>query len=149
MKIMFFRREKPRIPSFSDRLDRLKESGFAVQSAGSGKAQIGKYGCAAVLEDRGEEAPAVSQAGILVAGEVGRLVNGGYQQFFVTPGGKKLPALAPQLHALHDFREDLKEALGAISLYNEGLGTTSNAHLYDRVKGRDFGAKNPTGTGDH
>jgi hypothetical protein len=33
----------------------------------------------------------------------------------------------------------LKEALGLTSLYNEGLGTTSNAHLYDRVEDRDHG----------
>jgi hypothetical protein len=31
----------------------------------------------------------------------------------------------------------LKEALGLVSLYNEGLGTTFDQHMYDRVKGRD------------
>jgi hypothetical protein len=146
---MFFRREKERKLSFSDRLEKLKQFGFIVQSSGSGKAEIAKYGCAALLEDRGDEIPAVSQSGVVVGKEIGRLVNGGYQQFFVTASGKRLPALASQLHALHDFKEDLKEALGGISLYNEGLGTTSNAHMYDRVKGRDFGAKTPTGTGGH
>jgi hypothetical protein len=146
---MFFRREKARKLSFSDRLDRLKEAGFDVATSGSGKAEIAKHGCTALLVDREDEIPGVSEAGVAVGNEVGRLVNGGYQQFFVTPSGKRLPALAPQLHALHDFKEDLKEALGATSLYNEGLGTTSNAHMYDRVKGRDAGAKTPTGTGGH
>jgi hypothetical protein len=146
---MFFRREKPRKLSFSDRLDRVKEFGFEVRTADSGKAEIAKYGCAALLEDRGDEMPRVSQSGVVVGDEIGRLVNGGYQQFFVTASGKRLPALAPQLQALHDFKEDLKEALGGISLYNEGLGTTSNAHMYDRLEGRDAGVKTPVGTGVH
>jgi hypothetical protein len=146
---MFFRREKERKLSFSDYLAKLREFGFNVQSAGSGKTQIAKYGCAASLEDRGNEIPAVSESGVVVGNEIGRLVNGGYQQFFVTESGKRLPALAPQLHALHDFKEDLKEALGGISLYNEGLGTTSNTHMYDRVRGRDLARKTPTGTGGH
>jgi hypothetical protein len=99
--------------------------------------------------DRGDEIPGVTEAGVLVGTEAGRLMHGGYQQFFVTASGKRLPALAPQLRALHDFREDLKEALGAISLYNEGLGTTSNAHMYDRVLGREASAKSPAPASGH
>jgi hypothetical protein len=127
----------------------VKEFGFAVRTADSGKAEIAKYGCAALLEDRGDEMPRVRQSGVVVGDEIGRLVNGGYQQFFVTASGKRLPALAPQLQALHDFKEDLKEALGGISLYNEGLGTTSNAHMYDRLEGRGAGVKTPVETGVH
>ena len=56
---------------------------------------------------------------------------------------ERIPALAPQLQALHRFEEDLKEGLGLISLYNEGLGTTSDLHLYDRVRGRDAGVHRP------
>lgn len=138
---MFFRREKPRTFSFSDRLDRLKQMGFAVATEGSGRARVLKYGCVAILEDKGEEPPAVSKAGIAIRNEIGYLVNGGYQQFFQTPSGKRLPALAQQLRALHDFQEDLKEGLGLISLYNESLGTTSDQHLYDRVEGRDVGGR--------
>ena len=146
---MFFRREKERKLSFSDHLDKLREFGFTIQSSASGKTQVAKYGCAASLADRGDDIPAVSESGVVVGNEIGRLVNGGYQQFFVTSSGKRLPALAPQLHALHDFKEDLKEALGGISLYNEGLGTTSNRHMYDRVRGRDLAPKTPVGTGGH
>ena len=143
MERMFFRREKARTLSFSDRQDRLREAGFEVSSAGSGGTRVSKYGCAAILEDRGAEIPAVGKAGVVIGDEIGWLVNGGYQQFFVTPSGRKLPALAQQLRALHDFQEDLKEALGSISLYNQSLGTTSNRHLYDRVVGRDTGAEQP------
>ena len=90
-----------------------------------------------MLEDRGEKPPALALSGVIIGDEIGELVNAGYQQFFVTPGGKRVPALAQQLRALHDFGEDLKEALGETSLYNEGLGTTSEQHMYDRLKGRD------------
>ena len=137
---MFFRREKPKVASFSDRLDRLRESGFAVQSA-SGGATVGKHGCVARIEDRGEATPGIGKAGVAVGKEIGQLVNGGYQQFFITPSGHKVAALAEQLRALHDFQEDLKEALGIESLYNTSLGTVSNEHIYDRVENRDRGVK--------
>ena len=147
---MFFRREKPRTLSFSDRMDRLKEFGFTTGSGGTGDMRVSKHGCAAILEDRGAEIPAVGNAGVVIGDEIGWLVNGGYQQFFMTPSGKKLPALAQQLRALHDFQEDLKEGLGSISLYNQSLGTTSNRHMYDRVAGRDKGGTQPAAaTGKH
>ena len=57
--------------------------------------------------------------------------------FLKTASGKQLPALAPQLKALHAFDEDLREGLGITSLYNQSLGTTCDDHLYDRVKDRD------------
>ncbi|HEV2690190.1 MAG TPA: hypothetical protein VGV35_16645, partial [Bryobacteraceae bacterium] len=62
-----------------------------------------------------------------------------YQMFWRTPSGKQMPAQARQLSALHSFGEDLKEGLGLPSLYNEGLGTTSELHMYDRVEHRDRG----------
>ena len=130
---MFFRREKPRKLTFSDRLDSLRQAGFSVTGS-----QVSKHGSAAVLEDRGEDTPGVRDVGVLVGGEIANLVNGGFQQFFITKSGKRYPALAEQLHALHDFQEDLKEGLGDISLYNQSLGTTSTSHMYDRVKGRDL-----------
>jgi hypothetical protein len=71
--------------------------------------------------------------------ETGALVDGGFQTFFPTPCGKRRPALAEDLRALHDFQEDLREALGEISLYNEALGTVSTFYLYDRVRNRDKG----------
>ncbi len=59
------------------------------------------------------------------------------RSFFLTPSGKRKPALAEEFKAIQDFQEDLKEALGLTSLYNESLGTVSNKYLYDRVEGRD------------
>jgi hypothetical protein len=140
---MFFRREKARTLSFSDRMNKLKEVGFALDSDPSGGVRAAKHGCAAVLSDRAGDLPGVDKAGVLIGNEIGLLVNGGYQQFFVTPSGKKVAALAQQLRALHDFQEDLKEGLGSISLYNQSLGTTSDRHMYDRVVGRDRGGRPP------
>jgi hypothetical protein len=64
------------------------------------------------------------------------LVNRGYQQFFKTTKAE-VPATAEQLKALHQFTEELKEAIGAPSLYNESLGTVSENYVYDRVADRD------------
>lgn len=137
---MFFRNHKPVKVSFSDKLDALRKSGFTVKTDGP-RAIVSKLGCAAVLEDRGAEAPSVGKAGVVVGDEVGLLVDGGYQKFFQTPGGRRIPALAEHLTALHDFQEDLREGLGLVSLYNQGLGTTFDQHMYDRVKGRDARSK--------
>jgi hypothetical protein len=137
---MFFRREKPRVATFEDRLTRLREHGFTVQSGSKGTT-VSKHGCSALLQDRGLETPAISEAGMIVGNEVGQLVNGGYQQFFQTPSGRRVAALAQQLRALHDFQEDLKEGLGLESLYNTSLGTISHLHLYDRVEDRDRGQR--------
>jgi hypothetical protein len=136
---MFFRREKPKIPTFQERLDSLRSQGYTVETAASGGYRVSRNGCAAILEDRGGPHPHVNKSGVLIGNELGFLVNGGYQMFLRTPSGRTLPALAPQLHALHNFDEDLKEALGLTSLYNESLGTTSDQHLYDRVVARDKG----------
>jgi hypothetical protein len=48
------------------------------------------------------------------------------------------PATADHLKALHDFAEELKEGIGAISLYNESLGTVSESYMYDRIRDRDL-----------
>jgi hypothetical protein len=137
---MFFRREKPRRLTFDDYLSQLREFGFAVTAEGPGKARVSRHGCTAIIEEiSGSERPKVHRAGVVVGDEIALLVDAGFQKFFVTPSGKKLPALAAHLRALHDCQEDLKEALGATSLYNEGLGTVSNAHVYDRVEDRDHG----------
>jgi hypothetical protein len=90
------------------------------------------------MEDGGSVTRA-GRAGIRMGDEIGALVDGGFQKFFRTPSGKSKPALAEELKALHDFEEDLKEALGQESLYNESLGTVSTFYLYDRVKDRDLG----------
>jgi hypothetical protein len=133
---MFFRNHKKAKVNFSEHLTKVREAGFTVAGEGS-RARVSKLGCAAMVEDRGDDAPVVGKAGVLVGDEIGLLIDGGFQKFFQTPSGRRVPALAEHLKALHDFQEDLREALGLVSLYNQGLGTTFDRHMYDRVKGRD------------
>ena len=59
----------------------------------------------------------------------------GYQKFFKT-SKLEVPATADALRALHRFEDQLREAVGAMVLYNEALGTTSDRYDYDRIKGR-------------
>ncbi|HLH00352.1 MAG TPA: hypothetical protein VKX49_28865 [Bryobacteraceae bacterium] len=140
---MFFRREKPHEPTFNERIAGLKSLGFSAKSLDSSRSQLMREGIAAIVEDRPSHRPHVNRAGLLIGGEVGLLVNRGYQVFWRTPSGRQMPALATQLKALHAFEEDLKEGLGLPSLYNESLGTTSDLHLYDRVEDRDSGLHKP------
>ncbi|HMD49099.1 MAG TPA: hypothetical protein VKG79_08370 [Bryobacteraceae bacterium] len=140
---MFFRREKPHEPTFAELIAGLKTFNFTSKSLDSKRAQISRDGIAAIVEDRPGQHPHVNKAGLEIGNEIGLLVNRGYQVFWRAPSGKQIPALAPQLKALHNFEEDLKEGLGLPSLYNESLGTTSDLHLYDRVEDRDQGIHKP------
>ena len=138
---MFFRRERPHEPSFDERIGNTKKFGFETQSQGNGRVRVSRNGIAAVISDVPGQRPHIDKAGLVIGDEIGLLVNGGYQMFFTTPNGTRRPALANQLHSLHAFEEDLKESLGLVSLYNEGLGTTSDLHMYDRVENRDRGIR--------
>jgi hypothetical protein len=73
--------------------------------------------------------------GLVVCGEVGRLLDRGYQKFIKT-SKFELPASASELQGIHLFSEELNQLTGATSLYNESLGTTSDVYEYDRLKGR-------------
>jgi hypothetical protein len=136
---MFFRRDNPKPPTFADRMDRLRAAGFAATPRSGGTVRVSRGEYAVELRDEGGKVAFVGGSGVAFGDEIGVLVDGGYQKFFRTPSGRKFPALAEQLKALHDFDEDLKEALGEESLYNESLGTVSTLYLYDRVKDRDRG----------
>ena len=134
---MFFRNRTPHQLTFDDHLAKLRQAGFEIQREGSSRAKVIRGGYGAIVEDAGGGKVKLGKAGVLVGGEIALLISGGYQMFLRTPSGKELPALAPQLKALHAFDEDLREALGLTSLYNVALGTTSDEHLYDRVEDRD------------
>jgi hypothetical protein len=133
-------------PSFDQTLELLRAHGFeAVPYAGvAGGELVSKHGVGAVLVpapgSKNPEALAVVLAvhpGVLVRGEVARLLDRGYQKFIKT-SQYELPASASQLQAIHAFSEELKQLTGAISLYNESLGTTSDVYRYDRLVGREL-----------
>jgi hypothetical protein len=135
---MFFRREKTSEPRFDDRLNTLRQLGYTVSDQAGKTLVTSKTGCAAIVEQADGRVNIV-KTGVVIGKEIGVLINGGYQMFFRTGSGKVVAAVAEKLKALHAFDEDLREALGLMSYYNESLGTTSEAHLYDRVANRDHG----------
>jgi hypothetical protein len=141
---MFFNRVKPKVTTFQQRIDTLAAAGFATKPDASGGVRVSRGDYAAVVSEAPGGLVHLGKAGILLGGEIAELVSAGYQMFFMTRNGKRAPAQADQLHALHEFNEDLGEALGIDSLYNQGLGTTTARHLYDRVDDRDVaGEKEP------
>ncbi len=137
---------KSRNPNFDQALEILRAHSFDVQPfAGvTGGVLVSKYGAGAVLvpaeadkDTAGSTAAAFfERPGALVRGEVARLLDRGYQKFIKT-SQFELPASALQLQAIHLFSEELSQLTGAISLYNESLGTTSDLYQYDRLKGRE------------
>jgi hypothetical protein len=135
---MFFRREQPKNPTFADRIESVRKAGFATAPQTSGALRASRANCAVDLNEENGTVQA-GVAGMAVGSEIGALVDGGFQKFFRTPSGKNRPALAGDLKALHEFEEDLREALGEESYYNQSLGTVSTFYLYDRVKDRDRG----------
>src|SRR5690349_9224101 len=140
MMDMFFRRETPKPKTFDDYMNQARSAGFTVERTGGGKVRISRDGAAAVVEASGDGGPRFTErAGVIMGHDIAGLVDGGYQKFFQTPSGKRRPALASDLKLIHNFQEDLREALGLTSLYNESLGTVSNQYLYDRVEDRDRG----------
>jgi hypothetical protein len=136
---MFFRREVPKQITFDQRMEELRKAGFTVTPIDDGRVQVSRDCYAAVLHSAPAGPRVAERAGILMPGGIGKLVDAGFQKFFLAPDGQKKPALASELKALHEFQEDLREALGLVSLYNESLGTVSTEYLYDRVQGRDRG----------
>jgi hypothetical protein len=125
--------------SFENAVQWLSDHGFQVtRAAGASACTVSKYGCAAGIEVGRDGLSRITQfPACLVAGEPAELVDRGYQKFFKT-SQCELPATADRLEALNRFSEELKQALGYTSLYNEGLGSVSARYQYDRVASRDL-----------
>ena len=125
--------------SYEETVAWLRDHGFDILEAPgtNHRVFVKKYNCSAAIErDQDGDVRVFAKPGCLIAGEIAKLVDRGYQKFLKTTK-TEIPATADHLNALHQFTEELKEATGAPSLYNESLGTTSNAYMYDRVEDRD------------
>jgi hypothetical protein len=138
---------KTRTPDFNQVMDKLRAHSFDVApwAAVTDGMLVTKYGAGAVLVAAADKAAPVAYAvhpGVLVGGQVARLLDRGHQKFIKT-NKLELPATAIQLHAIHRFSEELKQLTGDIDLYNESLGTTSDVYLYDRLKGREAVQQRP------
>ncbi len=138
---------KTRKPSFDQTLAALRHQSFDVTPYASvaGGMLVSKHGVAAVIVPGPDNETPVAFAinpGLLVRGEVARLLDRGYQKFIKT-SQYELPATAAQLQSIHTFSEELKLLVGDVSLYNESLGTTSDLYQYDRLKGREVPQPSP------
>ena len=125
--------------SYDEATTWLREHQFDVLEAPGTTNRIfmRKYNCSAAIQKNDNDGVKIfAYPGYLVGSEIAKLVNRGYQQFLKTTK-TEVPATADHLKALHQFTEELKEAIGAPSLYNESLGTVSDSYAYDRVEQRD------------
>src|SRR5437868_7951356 len=125
--------------NFDEVVSWLRDHGFDLIEAPGTKARVflKKYNVSAAVEKNDDGTVKIfAYPGYLVSGEIAKLINRGYQQFLKTSKAE-VAATADHLTALHQFSEELKQALGLPSLYNESLGTTSELYEYDRVKDRD------------
>lgn len=133
--------KKPRQRTWDGVLSELRRLQFDVQDVPgvANQKRVSKHGCAIVLE-KADNAAGLRMAvrpGPVLGGEIAHLVDRGFQKFFKT-SKTEFPATADRLKTLHQFVEELKEVAGSITLYNEALGTVSDAYLYDRVRGREL-----------
>ena len=123
-------------PSLDETLERLRSAGFEIAREGA-RARVSKDRCAAVLEQDAAGRPVLAQGpGVVLSGEIAGLEDRGFQKYLVTEKMRR-PALAEHLHAVHQFSEQMRAALGLVSLYNQSLGSVSDRYLYDRVHGRE------------
>ena len=130
---------KPVSKTYDEAVAWLRDHGFELLEAPGvqNRVFVKKYNCSAAIEKTEDDRVKIfAYPGYLISGEIAKLINRGYQQFFKTTK-TEVPATAEQLKALHQFTEELKEAIGAPSLYNESLGTVSENYVYDRVETRD------------
>jgi hypothetical protein len=125
--------------TYEEALTWLREHGFDVLEAPgtNGRVFLRKYNVSAAIQKMAEDGVKIfAYPGYLIGSEISKLVNRGYQQFLKN-SKTEIPATADHLKALQSFTEELKEALGLPSLYNESLGTVSESYHYDRIEDRD------------
>ena len=117
---------------------RFQEAGFEISET-KGDAHLlhlKKYNFLLTIDLPVRSAPTPKGApGYLIQGRPWRLEDRGYQKFWWLDG-RRIPALAEQLKALHQFEAEVRDLLGLPSLYNESLGTRCARSVYDRLTGR-------------
>jgi|ERR1022692_49575 hypothetical protein len=125
--------------TYEEAVNWLREHGFDLIEAPGAQTRVflRKYNCSAAIQKMEDGGVKIfAYPGYLIGSEISKLVNRGYQQFLKT-SKTDVPATAEHLKALQQFSEEMKEALGLPSLYNESLGTVSDSYQYDRIKDRD------------
>lgn len=132
--------KKTHARTYDEAVNWLREHGFDILDAPGTQNRVflKKLNCSAAIEKNADGGVRVfAKPGYLIGTEISRLIDKGYQKFLKTTK-TEVPATADHLKALHQFSEELREAVGDVSLYNESLGTVSDRYVYDRVKDRDL-----------
>ena len=132
--------KKIKTKTYDDAVSWFRNHGFDVLEAPgtSNRVFLKKYHVSAAIERTADGGVKIfAYPGYLINGEISKLVDHGYQKVLKTTKAE-YAATADHLRALHQFAEELKEGTGAISLYNEALGTVSESYMYDRVRDRDL-----------
>lgn len=132
--------KEPQQRTYEEAVNWLRDHGFDILDAPGTQNRVflKKLNCSAAIqkaEDGGVRL--FAKPGFLIGTEISRLIDKGYQKFLKTTK-TEVPATADHLQALHQFSEELCEATGETSLYNQSLGTVSDRYVYDRVKDRDL-----------
>ena len=125
--------------TFEEAVQYLRDHGFdLIEAPGTqGRVFARKYNVSAAIQKDGDDGVKIfAYPGYVIGGEISKLINRGYQQVLKT-SKTEVAATADHLKSLQQFSEELKEALGLPSLYNESLGTVSEAYQYDRIVDRD------------
>ena len=125
--------------TYEDAVQWLRDHGFdLIEAPGTqGRMFLRKYNVSAAIQKDGDDGVKIfAYPGYLIGGEISKLINRGYQQVLKT-SKTEVAATADHLKSLQQFSEELKEALNLPSLYNESLGTVSEAYQYDRIVDRD------------
>ena len=125
--------------TYEDAVQFLRDHGFdLIEAPGTpGRVFVRKYNVSAAIQKDGDDGVKIfAYPGYLIGGEISKLINRGYQQVLKT-SKTEVAATADHLKSLQQFSEELKGALGLPSLYNESLGTVSEAYQYDRIVDRD------------
>lgn len=125
--------------TYDESVQYLRDHGFDILEAPGtqGRVFLKKYNVSAAIQKDGDEGVKIfAYPGYLISGEISKLINRGYQQVLKT-SKTEIAATADHLKALQQFTEELKDALCLPSLYNESLGTVSEAYQYDRILDRD------------
>jgi hypothetical protein len=132
--------KKQKERTYEEAVNWLREHGFDILDAPGTQNRVflKKLSCSAAIEkDPDGGVRLFARPGYLIGGEISRLIDKGYQKFLKT-SKSEIPATADHLKALHQFSEELREAMGQVSLYNESLGTVSDRYVYDRIEDRDL-----------
>jgi hypothetical protein len=131
---------QPKPRSYDEAVNWLREHGFDILEAPAtaNRVFVKKLNVSAAIEKTDDDGVRLfAKPGYLVGSEISRLIDKGYQKFLKTSKAE-IPATADHLKAIHEVSEELREAIGETSLYNESLGTVSDRYVYDRVQDRDL-----------